>query len=128
MAFFLPALKREGRLDHTHFTICTIGSRKGDTYTYGRDLAESDTWNILAPNLTIYGFEADQDGCAQANALVAARNIPWTEKHFPVGLWKTSARKTLYITKNLYGSSLFEPSPTFIERHAFTDWIEVIRT
>jgi FkbM family methyltransferase len=124
MPIYLPTLKRDGRLAQTHITYCIVGSRKGDTAS---DAADIGTWNIFAPNLTIYGFEADPEGCAAANAQLAAQNISWTEKHFPVGLWSSSEKKTLYVTKNGYGSSLFEPAQNFIDRYAPIDWIEVIK-
>ena len=59
MSVFLPILKQQGHLENIHITVCNIGSRKiGEQDDY-----VSQGWGIFAPNLTIYGFDADADAC-----------------------------------------------------------------
>ena len=82
MAVFLPSLKKSGHLDRIQMTICNIGSRKIDK----NDDYASLGWGIFAPNLKIYGFDADEDTCNEANQDIAVRQINWTEKHIPLAL------------------------------------------
>src|SRR5215218_4738721 len=74
---FLPSLKRGGRLASVGPTLVFIGSRKlkqlGETY---------DPWtSTFAPNLKIYGIDADATACELMNAENAANGIGWFEKH-----------------------------------------------
>jgi len=112
MSTFLPSLKQSGRLDHIHMTICNIGSRKisaDDDYS-------SLGWNVFAPNLTIYGFDADADTCDEANQDIESRQINWTEKHIPLALNKQIGEATLYVTKSLWCTSLYPPNEAYISR------------
>jgi FkbM family methyltransferase len=112
MPFFVSKLKDEGRLDQTHFTIVNVGSRKISTED---DYAKSG-WGLLAPNLTIYGFDADADACDAANADLEARQINWTEKHIPLALGETVGGATLYVTQDPMCSSLYQPNEPYASR------------
>lgn len=110
--FFLPSLKKSGHLDQVHITICIVGSRKIEK----QDDYASQNWDIFAPNLTIYGFDADVEAYKQANADLAARKVNWTEKHIPLALSNTEGKATLYVTKYPGCSSLYPPSEEYIKR------------
>ncbi|MBD1996777.1 FkbM family methyltransferase [Leptolyngbya sp. FACHB-541] len=112
MSFFLRSLKESGHLDHLHFTICSVGSRKLEE----RDDYGSQHWNLLAPNLTIYGFDADADACDAANAELEERAICWTEQHIPLVITKQVGELTLYVTQNPACSSLYSPNEAFLAR------------
>ncbi|GEM_PF-1679567 len=109
---FLPSLKKTGHLDRVHITVCIVGSRKiGDLDDYA-----SQGWEIFAPNLTIYGFDADAEACNEANADLEARQVNWTEKHIPLALSNTEGKAILYVTKYPGCSSLYPPSEEYIKR------------
>ncbi|MEH1940930.1 MAG: FkbM family methyltransferase [Nostoc sp.] len=111
MALFLPSLKKSGHLEQIHITVAVVGSRKiaiQDDYA-------SQGWQIFAPNLTIYGFDADVEACEKANAELKTRQINWNEKHIPLALWKCEGKSKLYVTKNPACSSLYPPSKYYIE-------------
>ncbi|NEP09101.1 MAG: FkbM family methyltransferase [Symploca sp. SIO2C1] len=122
MSLFVPSLKESGQLEQVHMTVCIVGSRKllqGDDYGSG-------PWGLLAPNLTIYGFDADADACEVANAEVEARQINWTEKHIPLALAKSEGESTLYVTKSLDCSSLYAPNEPYIKRlNGFRDSLQL---
>jgi FkbM family methyltransferase len=112
MSAFVPSLKKSGQLDQIQMTICIVGSRKllpSDDYGSG-------AWAVLAPNLTIYGFDADADACEVANANLQARQVNWTEKHIPLALGKSTGESTLYATKSLDCSSLYPPNESYVKR------------
>jgi FkbM family methyltransferase len=109
---FLPSLKKSGHLEKVNITVAIVGSRKIET----RDDYASQCWDIFAPNLTIYGFDADVEACNQANANLAARQVNWTEKHIPLALSNTEGNSTLYVTKYPGCSSLYPPSEHYIKR------------
>jgi len=74
MSLFIKKLKEKGQLEQVQMTIGIVGSRKilpNDDYGSGN-------WAELAPNLTIYGFDADADACDAANAELESRNISLT--------------------------------------------------
>jgi FkbM family methyltransferase len=110
--FFLPSLKKSGHLDLVHITICIVDSRKIEK----QDDYASQNRDIFAPNLTIYGFDADVEACAQANADLEARKVNWNEKHIPLALSNTEGKATLYVTKYPGCSSLYPPSEEYIKR------------
>lgn len=110
--FFLPSLKKSGKLDRVHITVFIVGSRKIEK----QDDYASQNWDIFAPNLTIYGFDADVEACDRANADLEARKITWTEKHIPLALSNTEGKATLYVTKYPGCSSLYPPSEDYIKR------------
>ncbi len=112
MSIFLPTLKASGHLDNLNMTLVNVGSRKISQH----DDYATQGWGIFAPNLSIYGFDADEDACEIANADLAERNINWTEKHIPLGLADTVGEKTLYVTKAPMCSSLYEPNEPFLNR------------
>ena len=112
MAVFLPSLKKSGHLDRIQMTICNIGSRKIDK----NDDYASLGWGIFAPNLKIYGFDADEYTCNEANQDIAVRQINWTEKHIPLALNKQIGEATLYVTKSLWCTSLYAPNETYLAR------------
>lgn len=112
MALFLPTLKQHGYLDRIHLTVCSVGSRKWKA----DDDFGNKGWNIFAPNLSIYGFDADADACEAANTDLEERQINWTEKHFPVAISNTSGEATLYVTKYPMCSSLYPPNEALLNR------------
>ncbi|MEA5613777.1 FkbM family methyltransferase [Nodularia spumigena] len=99
-------------LDQIHLTICNVGSRKLSS----QDDYGAGAWNLFAPNLTIYGFDADADACEAAEAELELKNINWTEKHIPLALGKSIEERTLYVTKHPMCSSLYEPNEEFTDR------------
>jgi FkbM family methyltransferase len=112
MSVFLQSLKEKGFLDQIHLTICNVGSRKLSS----QDDYGAGAWNLFAPNLTIYGFDADADACEAAEAELELKNINWTEKHIPLALGKSIEERTLYVTKHPMCSSLYEPNEEFTDR------------
>ncbi|MEH1854199.1 MAG: FkbM family methyltransferase [Nostoc sp.] len=111
MALFLPSLKKSGHLEQIHITVAVVGSRKIEI----QDDYGSQGWQIFAPNLTIYGFDADAEACEKANAELKTRQINWNEKHIPLALWKSEGKSTLYVTQYPACSSLYPPSEYYIE-------------
>jgi FkbM family methyltransferase len=112
MPFFLPSLKKNGHLDRVDMTVCNVGSRKvTSSDDYG-----TQGWQVFAPNLTIYGFDADSDACEAANAEFEARNVNWNEFHLPIAIAKEVGTSTLYVTKNPMCSSLYPPNEEFLKR------------
>ncbi|HEY9624056.1 MAG TPA: FkbM family methyltransferase [Crinalium sp.] len=114
MPVFLPILKQSGRLNQMHMTVCNVGSRK---------LSEQDDyatkgWELFAPHLTIYGFDADADACDEANADLEIRQVDWTEKHIPLALGNSAGVSTLYVTKHPMCSSLYPPNEAYLARFA----------
>jgi FkbM family methyltransferase len=115
MAIFLESLKEHGYLDALHLSIGVIGSRKlNDQDDYGQQ-----EWHHFAPNLTIYGFDADEDACEIANADLAERSdINWVEKHIPLALGRSCGEQALYVTHEPMCSSLYPPNELFLSRFA----------
>jgi FkbM family methyltransferase len=112
MTVFLNSLKEKGHLDSLHMTVGIIGSRKINP----EDEYGEQGWQIFAPNLTIYGFDADSDACEAANIQLEQKGINWTEKHIPLALGKSSEERTLYVTHEPMCSSLYQPNESFLER------------
>lgn len=112
--FFLPNLKKYGYLDPIHITLCIVGSRKLDQYI-NSDYSHQG-WEIFAPNLTIYGFDADRQACEERNEAIAQQKINWTETHIPLAVWDSIGTATLYVTKNPECSSLYPPNELVINR------------
>lgn len=114
MSIFLASLNKSGRLAQTYITICNIGSRKlGEQDDYA-----SKGWDIFGSRLSIYGFDADEDACEQANAEIAAKKVVWNEKHIPIALGETEGERTLYVTKHPMCSSLYLPNDSYLKRFA----------
>lgn len=112
MSLFLKNLHKSGHLDRLHMTICNVGSRKLARYDdYG-----SQDWGIFAPQLTIYGFDADADACEAANADLQARQINWTETHIPLALANSVGQATLYVTADPMCCSLYPPNNRYLRR------------
>jgi FkbM family methyltransferase len=112
MPFFLPSLKKNGHLDAIDMTICNVGSRKStNADDYG-----SQGWQLFAPNLTIYGFDADEEACAAANADVEARQVNWHEFHLPLAISNKVGKALLHVTKNPMCSSLYLPNEALLQR------------
>ncbi|MFN9760429.1 MAG: FkbM family methyltransferase, partial [Pseudanabaena sp.] len=103
MSVFVPILKKNGFLDLIHMTVCNVGSRKSGDY----DDYASKGWGLFSPNLTIYGFDADEEACESANADLETRQIDWKEVHIPLALGKAEEERTLYVTKVPMCSSLY---------------------
>lgn len=114
MPVFLPSLKSKGFLDRLHITVCNVGSRK---LTTSDDYA-TQGWSVFAPNLTIYGFDADADACDAANGELEEQSINWTEKHVPIALGSTEGEAPLYVTQHPMCSSLYPPNESFLARYA----------
>jgi len=116
MTIFVPILKQYGRLESLHITVCNVGSRKLEAY----DDYASQGWGIFAPNLTIYGFDADPEACEEANTNIAFRQengeVNWTEIHIPIGLGSFTGEAKLYVTKNPMCSSLYPPNEPYLAR------------
>jgi FkbM family methyltransferase len=125
MSFFLSSLKQSGHLDKIHMTICIVGSRK----IVNEDDYGSKGWHLFAPNLTILGFDADEEACNLANAEIEARQVNWAESHIPLALWNTRGKQTLYVTKYPGCSSLYPPNESYMERfNGYIDLIQLNRT
>lgn len=125
MPLFLHSLKRSGHLEQIHMKVCIVGSRK----IASQDDYGSQGWEIFAPNLTIYGFDADTDACGTANENLENRQINWNEKHIPLCLWKSAGKSTLYVTKFPGCSSLYPPSKFYIEHYTGnSELIELVDT
>lgn len=112
MSVFVSSLKKSGHLDRINLTICNVGSRK----LTSKDDYGSQDWQIFAPSLAIYGFDADADACDEANAELEARQVNWTEKHFPLAIGKSIGESTLYVTQYPMCSSLYLPNQPYLER------------
>jgi FkbM family methyltransferase len=112
MSIFAQKLKDEGYLDNLHFTVMNVGSRK----SLAQDDYSSQGWGIFAPNLSIYGFDADEDACNQANEELQQRGINWQEKHIPLALSDSIGEKELYVTKAPMCSSLYLPNESYLSR------------
>lgn len=112
MVLFLPKLKQRGQLDPMHMTLCSVGSRKNNAQNdFG-----SQSWGLFAPNLSIYGFDADADACDAANLDLEARQVNWTERHFPYAIANRVGDATLYVTGDPQCSSLYPPNEPFLNR------------
>ncbi|WJI26554.1 FkbM family methyltransferase [Thermosynechococcus sp. B1] len=105
-------LKAAGKLDPISLTLCIVGSRK----IYHEDDYAQSPWHIFAPNLRIYGFDADADACDEANTALAAQGITWFERHYPLTLGKEVGESTLYITNAIHCSSLYPPNLSYTSR------------
>lgn len=114
MSLFISSLKKNSLLDRIHMTVCNIGSRKLSV----QDDYASQGWQIFAPNLSIYGFDADADACDEANAELDKRQINWKEIHTPLAFSKALEEKTLYVTKHPMCSSLYPPNEPYLARFA----------
>lgn len=112
MFFFLASLKESGKLDQVHMTVGIVGSRKLSV----RDDYCSDDWIKFAPNLTIYGFDADLDACEEANSDLTRRQINWQEKHIPLALSNSVGSASLYVTNQLACTSLYPPNTSYLAR------------
>lgn len=112
MTLFVSSLKKSGHLDQIHIALCHVGSRK----LINQDDFSSKGWDIFAPRLSIYGFDADADACDQANAELEARQINWNEKHIPLALWNSAGEATLYVTHSPMCSSLYPPNEPYLAR------------
>lgn len=123
MPFFLPKLKESGHLARLDMTICNVGSRK---ISMADDYGEA--WQIFAPGLTIYGFDADPDACDAANQQFEAKNADWNEFHLPVAIAEKSEAATLYITQHPMCSSLYPPNEAFLKKFASLSVMALNRT
>ncbi len=121
MPVFLPNLQQRKRLTQVHLTICNVGSRKltdEDDYSLGG-------WRFFAPNLTVFGFDADPDACAQANSKVRRQGIAWKEDHVALAIGNHSGMAPLYVTSHPMCSSVYPPNEAFLER--FYDLPDLLR-
>jgi FkbM family methyltransferase len=114
MTFFVPLLKQRGYLAQIHLTLCIVGSRKLDEFIHF-DYSQQG-WHIFAPNLTIYGFDADEEACDRRNQELENQQINWEEKHIPLAVWNQTGTATLYVTKHPGCCSLYPPNSIVVER------------
>lgn len=112
MPFFLPAFKQLGRLNTVGMVVCNVGSRKSG----GEDDYGTKAWGLFAPELTIYGFDADADACDTANQDALERKVPWNEIHLPYAIAEQVGQANLYVTQNPMCSSLYEPNERYLRR------------
>ncbi|MBD1890571.1 FkbM family methyltransferase [Coleofasciculus sp. FACHB-SPT9] len=125
MSFFLSSLKSSGHLEQVHMTVGIVGSRK----IVREDDYASQGWHIFAPNLTIYGFDADAESCDAMNSEIEARQVNWTEKHIPQVLWNSVGEATLYVTNFTGSSSLYPPNESYLKRFAgYLEWHQLVTT
>jgi FkbM family methyltransferase len=111
MLVYMPSLKKSHHLDYLEMSVCIVGSRK-----LGQEKSLEDRWNIFAPNLNIYGFEADKVACEEMNRENHENGIAWHEKHYPVALWNSCGLQNLYLTDFEACSSLYPPNFQLIDR------------
>jgi FkbM family methyltransferase len=115
MPIFLESLKKYGYLDALHMTVGIVGSRKLDE----QDDYSRQGWHHFAPNLSIYGFDADEDACNIANTGISERsNVNWNEKHISLALGRSCGEQILYVTHAPMCSSLYPPNEPFLSRFA----------
>lgn len=112
MSFFLKSLKESGLLNQVHITLGIVGSRK---ISIADDYCSGD-WIEFAPNLTIYGFDADTDACEAANNDLARRQVNWQEKHIPIALNNYIGSASLYVTHQIACTSLYPPNSSYLNR------------
>ena len=122
MSVFLPLLKQSGYLDRVHMTVVNVGSRK----LFQEDDYASTGWEVFAPQLSIYGFDADAEACDAANADLQKRQITWTEKHVPLAVNDAIGRSQLYVTRNPMCSSLYPPNEPYLGR--FMGLLDLVAT
>ena len=123
MPLFLTSLKVSGHLERFDMTICNVGSRKlSEMDDYG------EAWQIFAPRLTIYGFDADPEACDAANQQFEAKKADWNEFHLPVAIAEKSETATLYITQHPMCSSLYPPNEAFLKKFASLSVMALERT
>lgn len=122
MALFLPHLKQRGQLDTLYMTLCSVGSRKNSAQNdFG-----SQAWGLFAPNLSLYGFDADADACDAANLDLELRQINWIERHLPYAIANQVGEATLYVTQEPQCSSLYPPNAPFLNRFdGIRDWVRL---
>ncbi len=114
MSIFVNHLKNQGYLDNIDLTLCIVGSRQVQEFI-DTDYSQQG-WDIFAPGLTIYGFDADPKACQERNKQLIQSKINWTETHIPLAVWNTSGTQTLYCTKHPECSSLYPPNELVINR------------
>jgi FkbM family methyltransferase len=119
MPVFLNSLKAQGKLENLLITICNVGSRK----SYESDDLGRHSWGFFAPNLTLYGFDADADACEDANQDLEKRRVNWVEKHIPAALADGKGERTIYVTKNPMCASLYQPNESYLSR--FNELLEL---
>ena len=83
MPIFVDNLKKNGKIDDIHLTIAIVGSRKLEQF---EEEYINQGWGLMSPNLTIYGFDADQDACKKMNTKLQEQQISHQEKHIPLAL------------------------------------------
>lgn len=110
MPLIVPYLQQQGFLRDLNFVVCIVGSRKL------LKESENNPWTVLAPNLTIYGFDADPEACDLANDQISAQNLNYTEVHLPRAISGNVGDAPLYVTKAVHCSSLYPPNTSLTDR------------
>ncbi len=118
---FTPKLKEAGHLEGLQFHLFQVGSRKMD----GSESFEQQRWSVLGNQFSVYGFEADPEACAAANAQVQQADRPWQETHFPEAIAGQIGTATLYLTQFPACSSLYPPDMTVCARFGLQDLVRV---
>ncbi|HAN46733.1 MAG TPA: FkbM family methyltransferase, partial [Cyanobacteria bacterium UBA8156] len=118
---FTPKLKEEGYLQDVLFHLFQVGSRKMDD----PESFEQQRWPVLGSQLSVYGFEADPEGCAAANAQAQQADRPWRETHFPAAIAGAMGLATLYLTQFPACSSLYPPDMAVCSRFGLQDLVRV---
>lgn len=112
MSVFVANLKQNGYLDNLHFTVFNVGSRKHNV----EDDYANQGWHLFAPNLSIYGFDADADACEEANKKLQNGSVNWQEEHIPIALSDSIGEAPLYVTKHPMCTSLYPPNEEYLAR------------
>ncbi|MGQ9866018.1 MAG: FkbM family methyltransferase [Pseudanabaenaceae cyanobacterium] len=118
---FTPKLKEEGYLEGLRFHLFQVGSRKMDT----PESFEQQRRPVLGSQLSVYGFEANPEGCAAANAQAQQAGRPWRETHFPEAIAGQVGTATLHITQFPACSSLYPPDMIVCARFGLQDLVQV---
>ncbi len=109
MSLIIDILKQYQRLEPLNFLIAVVGSRK-------LSATEGQPWEMLEPNLTILGFDADEDACLLDNKHFTERQVSWQEQYIPLALSDQCQNATIYVTKAIHCSSLYPPNESYLTR------------
>ncbi|UCG55079.1 MAG: FkbM family methyltransferase [Dehalococcoidia bacterium] len=80
-------------------------------------------WTPYGDQLHIIGFEPDAEECARLNEQSSAQI-----SYFPIALDQRPGKRTLYVTKYIASSGLYEPDIKHIQRFTEEEDLTVVRT
>jgi FkbM family methyltransferase len=69
----------------------------------------ADMWTRLAPHVFLYGFDPDEEECAELRGRYKGQPVELV----PYALADRAGRRTLHVTKDPACSSLYKPDPVF---------------